>query len=387
MLSGRPLDSSTGLSVGGFNGTVTVTAGAQTDTFQLNGTAAQVLRLSGSPGTISTDQNTTNPFSFGIDTTYADTYTIVAIAPAGWIIGTNAQGGLTITPAPGLQSGTFSIQLTAWPESRPDLVVQDQILVSVTAAQPGISLNVDADPLFTVPYHGAQLPTAFRATIQNDGPAAETYNLTFSNVPSGFTLPNSGTSLTIPAGQMGFVGLYLMPNPGQPLPAPGTQLSFTVTATSTTDSKITQSQSVSFTIPAIDAVTVTSSPTSVNTTPGTAVTDTLTITNAGNVPENGITLTVTTPSGLTLTGLSPVSLAVGQSTTETITLTPAASTPLGSELQTTISGDLRTFRIPPDPDIEPGHRCRRRPERRRSPMRRSPPTFWATPGWLAGWAT
>ena len=162
VLSGRPLDTSTGLSVGGFNGTVTVTAGAQTDTFQLNGTAAQVLRLSGSPGTISTDQNTTNPFSFGIDTTYADTYTIVAIAPAGWIIGTNAQGGLTITPAPGLQSGTFSIQLTAWPESRPDLVVQDQILVSVTAAQPGISLNVDADPLFTVPYHGAQLPTAFR---------------------------------------------------------------------------------------------------------------------------------------------------------------------------------------------------------------------------------
>ena len=71
--------------------------------------------------------------------------------------------------------------------------------------------------------------------------------------------------------------------------------------------------------------------------PGVAVTDTLTLTNVGNVAENNITLTDTLPSGLTLTGLAPVSLAVGQSTTETITLTPDASTPLNSTLEATIT--------------------------------------------------
>ena len=38
----------------------------------------------------------------------------------------------------------------------------------------------------------AQVPTAFLASIQNLGPAADTYDLTFSNVPGGFTLLNSG---------------------------------------------------------------------------------------------------------------------------------------------------------------------------------------------------
>ena len=47
---------------------------------------------------------------------------------------------------------------------------------------------------------------------------------------------DSGTSVTVPAGATGIVGIYLVPNTGQPLPAPGTQLSFTVTATSTTNS-------------------------------------------------------------------------------------------------------------------------------------------------------
>ena len=113
-----------------------------------------------------------------------------------------------------------------------------------------------------MPFNGAQLPTAFRATIQNLGPAADTYNLTFSNIPSGFTLLNSGTSVTVPAGQTGILGIYLQPNTGQTLPAPGTVLSFTVTATSTTNSAITKTQTVTFTVPAIDAVTVTGNPTS-----------------------------------------------------------------------------------------------------------------------------
>ena len=155
-----------------------------------------------------------------------------------------------------------------------------------------------------MPFNGAQLPTAFRATIQNLGPAADTYNLTFSNVPSGFTLLDSGTSVTVPAGQTGIVGLYLHAEPGQPIPPPGTQLSFTVTATSTTNPAITQTQTETFTVPAIDAVTLTSTPASLSSSPGVAAPTTLTLQNVGNVPET-VTLTAATPSGLTAGSLSP----------------------------------------------------------------------------------
>ena len=89
-----------------------------------------------------------------------------------------------------------------------------------------------------------------------------------------------------------------MPNTGQPIPPPGTQLSFTVTATSTTDPSITQTQTVTFTVPEIDAVSLTSSPTSLSSSPGVAATTTLTLQNDGNVSET-VTLSATTPTGLT----------------------------------------------------------------------------------------
>ena len=105
--------------------------------------------------------------------------------------------------------------------TNPDLVAQSVVNVTITPTQPGITLAVQPDTLLTVPFQGAQLPTAFQAVIHNNGPAAETYNLSFSNIPSGFTLLNSGTTVTIPAGQTGIVGIYLLPTTGQPIPASG----------------------------------------------------------------------------------------------------------------------------------------------------------------------
>src|SRR5262249_44525877 len=71
-------------------------------------------------------------------------------------------------------------------------------------------------------------------------------------------------------------------------------------------------------------------------TPGTPVTATLTLQDVGNVPEN-VTLAATTSTGLTASSLTPVSLAVGQSTTEAITLTPDPTTPLNSLLVPTVT--------------------------------------------------
>jgi len=336
-VGGKPLNPDDEATLDGYDGTMSVAAnGDGTDSVSLGGTADNVLQVSGSPATLTTDQNTPITFQTNVETSLADTYNLTVNAPAGWTVSIDSKGNVTATPAPGLQSGTYPIQIIVQSQTDPNLEAQTTVDVTITATQPGINFGVVSDPLFTVPYDGAQLPTAFRAVIQNLGPAADTYNLTFSNVPSGFTLLNSGTSVTIPAGQTGIVGIYLQPNTGQTLSAPGTVLPFTVKATSTTNSAITKTQTVTFTVPAIDAVTVTGNPTSLGTTPGTGVADTLTFSNVGNVPET-VALTDTLQTGLSASALTPLTLAVGQTLTETVTLTPASSTPLNTLLQATFT--------------------------------------------------
>jgi uncharacterized membrane protein len=336
LVGGRPLDPSSGVSLTSYAGTVSLSPSGAAVSAALNGNAGSVLTVPAGPPNLSADQNTPVTFPVNVLTSLADTYQITFSPPPGWTTSIG-NGTVTATPAPGIAAGTYVIQVIAQSTTDPDLIAQGVIDVKVTAVSPGITLNVAPDPQFTVPYNGAQFPTAFRASIGNLGPAADTFNLTFANVPSGYTLDNSGTSVTIPAGTTGILGLYLVPNAGQSLPAPGTVLSFQVTATSTSDSSITQTQTVTFTVPAVDAVTLTSNPTSVNTIPGVAATDTITITNVGNVAESNVSLTATTTSGLTLTGLTPVTLAVGQSMTETVMLTPVASTPLNTLLQATLT--------------------------------------------------
>ncbi len=335
---GKPIDSKNETTLTGWSGTINISAaGNGTDTVVLNGNAANVLTASGSPTTLTTDQNTPVTFQANVQTSFADNYAIKAQAPAGWTVSIGANGKITATPAPGVQSGTYPIQVIAQSTTNSELVTQTTVNVTITPTTAAITLNVAPDPEFEVPYQGAELPTAFRASIRNLGPTTDTYNVSVANVPFGFTLLASGTSITIPAGQTGFIGLYLQPNAGQPLPAPGTVLSFMVTATSATNAQITKTQTENFIVPAINALAVTSTPVSLNTLPGVGVTDTITITNVGNVPETNIALAATLPGGLTATGLAPLTLAVGQSATEIVTFTPSASTPLGSTLGATIT--------------------------------------------------
>ncbi len=337
VVGGNPLDATSGATLTGYTGNVTVTGNdGVTDNVTLDGGADNVLTVSASAAAPATDQNTPVTFHVNVNTTFTDGYAVSAHAPPGWGVSIDSAGNVTATPAPGLQGGTYPIQVIAQSTANPDLVARTTVNVAITPTASGLAFSIIPDPQFTLPFDGAQLPTAFRAVVHNSGPTADTYNLSFSKAPSGFALLNSGTSVTVPAGQTGIVGIYLQPNTGQPIPAPGTQLSFTVTATSTSNPAITQTQTEDSTVPAIDAVTLSSNTTSLNTTPGTAVTATITLANVGNVPEN-ITLAASDSSGLTASSLNPVSLAVGQSTTETVTLTPDASTPLNSSLQATIT--------------------------------------------------
>jgi uncharacterized membrane protein len=345
-IGGKALDTSSGATLTGFGGSIAVLAGGgnSLDNVTLNGNAANVLTVSATPETLTADENTSVTFQAHVNTSFADNYNLTVRAPAGWTVTIDTKGNVSATSAPGLQSATYPILVIAQSAANPDLVAQTTVNVAVTPTAPGLTLAIQPDPMLTVPFDGAQLPTAFQAVIHNSGPVADTFNLSFFSVPSGLTILNSGTTVTIPAGQAGIVGIYLQPS-GSQLPAPGTDASFTIAATSTTKPAIAETQAQSFTIPAVDAVNITSDPSQVTSTPGTAATATLTLTNDGNVPEN-VTLAAATPTGLTVSGLTPLTLAVGQTTTETISLTPATTAALNNTLQTTITATFGTTANP-----------------------------------------
>jgi uncharacterized membrane protein len=338
-VGGAAVPLANGASLTEYNGTLAVQAGGgnNVESVTLAGNAGSVLSLSATQATGTANQNTPAMIHTVINTSLADRYQLAARAPKGWVVHVDAFGTISATPAPGLQGGTFPIQIFVQSTTDRDLIAQCIVYISITPTSPGLSVNnVVPDSLFTVPFDGAQLPTAFRASIQNLGPAADTYNLTSSNVPSGFALLHSGTSVTVPAGQTGILGLYLQPNAGQPIPPVGSQVSFTVTATSTTDSSITQTKTVTFTVPAIDGVTAAVSSAALTSTSGASVTTTLTLTNVGNVDET-VTPSATLPSGVTVSGLAPITVKAGQSATETITLTPDSSVALNSPVDITIT--------------------------------------------------
>ncbi|HEY2784103.1 MAG TPA: transglutaminase domain-containing protein [Fimbriiglobus sp.] len=335
-VGGNPILPDNGNSLTGFTGSLAVAAGGGgMESVTLNGTAANQLSLVASPSTLTANQNNPANFQIDINTSLADTYTLSAQAPTGWTVTVDDTGKVTITTAPGLQNGTYPIRIVARSTTNADLVAQTIVNVTVSTTLPGVTLGVTPDTIYTVPFNGAEVPTAFRASVQNLGSDADTFDLTFSNLPAGFALQNSGTSVTVPAGQTGIVGLYLQPI--GTLPAPGTVLSFTVIATSTSNPTITQSRTVTFTMPAVHAVTLLSTPSTVNSTPGVAGNATLSLQNVGNVSET-VALSDVLPAGLAVAGLpASINLTPGQSTTIPLTLTPTASTPLNSNLVSTIT--------------------------------------------------
>jgi uncharacterized membrane protein len=340
-VGGSPLDSTNGVTLTGYTGSITVAAGGgvNLERVTLDGNADNILTVSATPDTLTTDQNTPVTFHANVNTSLADTYNLTSQAPPGWTVTIDSNGNVTATPAPGLQSGTYPIQVIAQSTTNPDLVAQTTVHITITPTQPGMTFAVNPDPIFTVPYNGAQLPTAFQAVVHNTGPTADAYNLTFSNLPAGWTVLNSGTSVTVPAGQTGILGVYLQPSGGL-LPPPGTTISFTVTATSTSDPTITATQTVSFTMPVVHAVTVTSNNPTLDIVPGSEWGFSVTLQNGGNVTET-IHPTAAIPAGLNLPGgffnFFDVTLAPGQSVTETKTATADPKIPLNSTQTVTVT--------------------------------------------------
>lgn len=272
-----------------------------------------------------------------IEASLGDTYEVSAEVPDGWTVVVNNGGEVEITPAPGLQGGTYPIRIVVRSIGNTSLVTQAYVEVNILPTPPGIQLAVTADVQFTIPYAGAELPTAFRASIRNVGPLSDTYSISVTDLPSEFILDTSGDLLAVPAGQTGLIGLYLRPRPGQSLPTPGTAITFTVTARSNTTPGIERSETVTFDMPIVHGVTASIAHDRIGTLPGQAVSGTLTLAAVGNVIET-ITLTTELAEGLTLTGMPPtITLSPGEVVAVPFTLLPSLSASLNSILAATIT--------------------------------------------------
>ena len=206
----------------------------------------------------------------------------------------------------------------------------------------GLATSILPDPLFTVPFGGVEVPTAFRIGIKNPGPSSDTFSFEFVNVPAGFAPQTSVPRITIPPGETAEVGLCL--RPASQVPASGSNESFDVEVTSTTNASNTATAAGTFIVPEIHGVRLTSGPPAVSTSPGTPVDVELSIEAVGNVTEN-VTFDLDLPTDLNLSGLNPTVLNPGESSTQTVTLTPSTGTPLNTLL---LAGITANF-VAPDP--------------------------------------
>ena len=204
----------------GYNGTISVSAnGDGTDSVSLNGNAGNVLQVAASPATLTTDQNTPVTFATEHPDQPRRHLHLTANAPAGWTVAIDSNGNVTVDARAGAPGRNLSDPDHRAVADRPQPRGADDRRGDDHAHAARHHAHRRARPAFTVPFNGAQLPTAFRASIQNLGPAADTYNLTFANVPSGFTLLDSGDERDRPGRRRReFVGVYLVPNTGQALP-------------------------------------------------------------------------------------------------------------------------------------------------------------------------
>jgi uncharacterized membrane protein len=205
--------------------------------------------------------------------------------------------------------------------------------------QPGINVQIVSDELLTIPVNDVEIPSAFRVQIQNTGPTADTFTLTLSEAPPGYTIASSVTEITIPAGETAEVGICLRPLEG--IDPPGSPAPFSVDVASTTNPAVTANDSEQFVVPEVREVALATDPPLMNATPGRSVSTTLRVTSVGNVPVDNMTLEITAPSGLTVSGLtSPVSFGVGESVTQFLTFNVAQDTPLNSTVRATITASL-----------------------------------------------
>ena len=200
------------------------------------------------------------------------------------------------------------------------------------------NFKIEEEPFFTLPIGSAQSPSLYRLLIRNGSSTLKTYSLATLDTPAGFEAITSLSSVTIPAGEVGVVGVILIPAADGSLPAVGTIVPFSVQITEDGGSANTVSNT--FTVPAIEGLSLDVSSSAIALQPGMSADITLTIQAIGNVTVQNAPLASVSSSGLSVSGVpQSVLLAPGDTQNIPITMTVGTET-LNQTLNATVTAEF-----------------------------------------------
>ena len=174
------------------------------------------------------------------------------------------------------------------------------------------SVSVSISPSYQSGANGATL--TYTVTVNNTGNVSDTYSLTPTDT-TGWSPSVSPTSLIVSPGNSGNATLSVTIPSGA---VDGTIDNMTVTATSQTDSSVSDSASCTAQVTVSRGVSVSISPTSQSGANGATLTYTVTVSNTGNVSDT-YSLTVADNAGWS-ENVSPTSLTVSQFSSGNVTL-------------------------------------------------------------------
>jgi uncharacterized membrane protein len=344
-IGGTAVSLQNGLSLANFNGAITVSeAGPDTDQVTLDGNA-NYFQLATSPAGSTTTPDSPATFQANITANFSDAYTITLSTP-GWAAEVATDGSLTVTPPLTTPPGDYTVWVTAQSSLYPAAVSAIEHVVTVNPIQ-GVDLTIQPDPIYTIPFGQPDDPTnsstnngqvqipeaAYAVQIVNRSSQPHTFDVTVSGLNPDWLIFAGGegqtaTQVTLPAGGTTWIGLYVRPDTAE-LPAPGTSQSFTVTAVSTTNLDVSDSDNATFVMPSVPFQRLWVEPSLLFVQAETQTDFTVQLHNLGNA-AGSFDLAAHLPDGWGLSGLqAPVALNAGQAAGQVVTLdVPAA--PLGS---------------------------------------------------------
>jgi len=363
LVGGEPLSITNGLALAHYSGPVTITEETSAlDRVELDG-AADFFTLNLAPESAVTDPVTPVSFQVAVSANFTDTYTTTVEAPEGWNVELDASGVVTATPPLGAHPGDYTLLVTVQSSAYPDLFLAAEHTVTVTPYQ-GMASDVAYDTLITVPTGklaspplggtgGGALPgatndgraqvpqAAYTVDITNTSTTSHTFAIDVDTAfPAGWLILSGAegatqTAVTLPAGGIGQIGLYISPTlQNQPLGvatgllAPGTAFPFTVSVTADNPA-LAQTHLRTFTMPAVAFNYLEADPAYLYATPGVTASFDLRIANVGNAPGS-FALTTTAPvSTWVVAPPYNVTLGVAESDTRALSFIPGAAS-LGS---------------------------------------------------------
>ncbi|MBN1890186.1 MAG: VCBS repeat-containing protein, partial [Thermoflexales bacterium] len=351
-------DAANGLILSGFSGLVRIAErDADTDLVSLEGDFARSLALSLAPSrSVSSDGNPV-AFTAQIHSNLTDTYRLAVDPPDNWRVEARVCSPqstfcvphsvlVTATPGLGAQPGDYAIPVGAVSYSDSTLFSSAVHTVTVFPWH-GMQMTVTPDLWTTVPW-GAADPiaplgsinngqaqiqgAAYTVDVTNTSSTSHTFSISiFSpHLPSEWlilgTRRAATTTITLPPGGVGRLGMYIAPEHLDSLPPGGTSYPFTIHAAMADNPALSKSVESTFWMPSVLFARVTVQPGAVYATPGGTATFDAIVSNAGNF-TGPLWLSVTLPIitwTLNSDFQSVLYLAPGESLTQAVTVGTAS---------------------------------------------------------------